>query len=78
MIFAAATTLSTFSPSSKDSFLPLLPSLDEAQAVAKEIAAAVANVAIAEGLAQIEEGTDIEQSIRNRFWEARYLPFRKK
>lgn len=78
MIWAAVQTLSEFSPSKKDSFLPLLPSLDNAQLVAKQIAIAVASTAIKEGLAQANQETDLEKLIENQFWEPRYLPFRKK
>ena len=78
MIWQAALALSTFSPSKKDSFLPLLPSLDDAQAVAKGIASAVAQSAIATGLAQCNEDAHLETVIHDMFWEPRYLPFRKK
>jgi len=77
MIWTAAHTLSQFAPSKKDSFQPLLPSLDNAQTVAKAIAAAVAKVAIDEGLAQIHSEDDLHQIIEGMFWEPRYLPFRK-
>lgn len=77
MILAAAETLSQFAPSKKDSFLPLLPSLDNAQTVAKEIAIAVAKCAIDSGYAQTNQDADLEQLIEDRFWEPRYLPFKK-
>lgn len=78
MILASAETLRRFSPSKKDSFLPLLPSLDDAQAVAKEIAMAVAQCAIEEGHAQKNQDKDLSLLINELFWEPRYLPFRKK
>jgi malate dehydrogenase (oxaloacetate-decarboxylating) len=77
MILAAGKTLSHFAPSKKDSFLPLLPSLDNAQTVAKEIAIAVAQCAIDSGYAQCNQDSDLVQLIEDRFWEPRYLPFRK-
>lgn len=77
MIWAAAKTLSEHAPSKKDSFLPLLPSLDDAQAVAKQIAVAVAQTAIDEKLAQKNLDADLERLIQDIFWEPRYLPFRK-
>ncbi len=77
MILTAAHTLCHFAPSKKDSFLPLLPSLDNAQAVAKHIAISVAQCAIASGNAQkIPE--DLAAHIEELFWEPRYLPFKKK
>ncbi|MDP3268669.1 MAG: NAD-dependent malic enzyme [Legionella sp.] len=77
MILAASETLCKFAPSKKDSFLPLLPSLDDAQTVAKEIAVAVARCAIESGYAQINQDKDMEQLMNEIFWEPRYLPFRK-
>lgn len=77
MILAAADALSKFSPSKKDSFLPLLPSLNDAQSVAKAIALEVAKTAIDEGLAQKNQEADLEKVIQDLFWEPRYLPFRK-
>ena len=78
MIWAASQALSEFSPSKKDSFLPLLPSLEEAQNVAKEIARAVAKSAISEGLARHKNQKEVDKHIEARFWEPRYLPFKKK
>ncbi|GGI80552.1 NAD-dependent malic enzyme [Legionella impletisoli] len=77
MIWAAAQALNELSPSKKDSFLPLLPSLDKAQVVAKHIAVAVARTAIESGLAQINQDKDIEALIHEMFWEPRYLPFKR-
>ncbi|MCH9689832.1 MAG: NAD-dependent malic enzyme [Gammaproteobacteria bacterium] len=78
MIRAASHALSTFSPSQKDSFLPLLPSLEQAQSVAKEIAREVATVAIEEGLATKNKTPEkVDQEIEARFWQPRYLPYRK-
>ncbi|MDF1678601.1 MAG: NAD-dependent malic enzyme [Legionellaceae bacterium] len=78
MIWAASQALSEFSPSKKDSFLPLLPSLEEAQTVAKEIARAVAHAAISEGLATHKNKAEVDKHIEARFWEPRYLPYRRK
>lgn len=77
MIWAAALALSEFSPSKQDNFLPLLPSLNDAQAAAKHIAIAVARVAIETGLAQSNQDTNIEKLIHDMFWEPHYLPFKK-
>ncbi|STX51637.1 malate dehydrogenase [Legionella busanensis] len=78
MIWAAAEALSEFAPSRKDSFLPLLPSLDDAQTVAKYIAIAVAKTALEENLAEQNQEADLERIINDLFWEPRYLPFRKR
>ncbi|MFA5960146.1 MAG: NAD-dependent malic enzyme [Tatlockia sp.] len=78
MIWAAAQALSEFAPSRRDSYLPLLPSLDDAQSVAKHIAIKVAEVAIEEGLAQKNQDKPLPALIDALFWEPRYLPFKKK
>ncbi len=77
MILAASSTLCMFAPSKKDTFLPLLPSLDDAQTVAKAIAVAVAQCAIDSGIAQKNQDKDLKKLINELFWEPRYLPFRK-
>ena len=77
MIWAASLALSELSPSKKDSFLPLLPLIDEAKAVAKHIAVAVARVAIETGLAQCNHEQDLEKLIETIFWEPHYLPFKR-
>lgn len=77
MILEAAHTLCSFAPSKKDSFLPLLPSLDNAQTVAKEIAVKVAQCAIRSGFAQKNQEADLKQLVDDLFWEPRYLPFKK-
>lgn len=76
MIWAASQALSELSPSKKDSFQPLLPLINDAQAVAKHIAVAVARCAIETGLAQRNQDCDIEQLIQAIFWEPDYLPFK--
>ncbi len=76
MIWSAAQCLADYAPSKIDSFLPLLPSLDDAKEVAKNIAFAVANKAIDSGYAQ-ENPQDLKTKINNMYWEPRYLPFRK-
>jgi malate dehydrogenase (oxaloacetate-decarboxylating) len=77
MIWAAAEALSNYTPSKNESYSPLLPSLDDAQGVAKHIAVAVAESAINEGLAEQNQDADLEKLIEDKFWEPRYLSFRK-
>ena len=77
MILASAVTLGKFAPSKKDSFLPLLPSLDDAQTVAKAIAVAVAKCAINSGYAQKNQDKDVEKLIEDMYWVPRYLPFKR-
>lgn len=77
MIWAAAKALSSYAPSKKDSFLPLLPSLNNAQSIAKGIAFAVAKAAIEEGLATCNTDKNLTELLDNYFWEPKYLPFRR-
>ena len=85
MILAAAETLSQHAPTQLAGesnhapiTLPLLPSLNEAQSIAKEIAMAVAKTAIKEGLAQVNQTVDLALLIDTLFWEPKYLPFHRK
>ena len=77
MIWAASQALSQLSPSKKDPILPLLPSLGEAQSIAKHVAMAVAKAAIDTDLAEKNQKSDLEQVINELFWEAKYLPFKR-
>lgn len=77
MIWAAAKTLSESAPCRKDSALPLLPSLDDAQTVAKQIAVAVAQMAIDEKVATENIHKTLEPLIEDIFWEPRYLPYHR-
>lgn len=76
MIRAAAQALSDYSPSKKDRYLPLLPSLEKAQLVAKHIAIAVAKAAIDSKLAQCNQVMPLDKVVENLFWEPHYLPFK--
>lgn len=78
MIWAAAHALSMLSPISADGYAPLLPSLDEAQTIAQNIAFAVAKEAIKEGLAgEVCDDVVLEERIKQHFWQPKYLPFRR-
>lgn len=75
MIYAAALAISELSPSRQDPKAPLLPALNEAQTVAKNVALAVAKAAIEENLAHKNQAVDLEILIDSLFWEPCYLPF---
>jgi malate dehydrogenase (oxaloacetate-decarboxylating) len=77
MIWKASEALSVHAPIRKDNFAPLLPSLDKAKIVAKQIAVAVAQCAIDEGLARKNTDIDLNDHIETIFWEPTYLPFRR-
>lgn len=76
MLWAAAETLSELSPIREDHFLPLLPSLCEAEQVAKKIAIAVAQAAINSKAAR-KHPKNVAQLIEELYWKPEYLPFKK-
>ena len=78
MIWAATEALSQCSTADTNGQLPLLPSLNNAQDIAKKIAVAVAQTAIDEGLADHPPKINLKAYIEQIFWEPCYLPFRKK
>lgn len=78
MIWAATQALSSHSPTKQNSFAPLLPSLGKAQTIAKHIAIAVAEAAVKEGVAQINQEENLTEIVEGLFWEPHYLPFQKK
>lgn len=77
MIWKASEALSKHAPIRKNHFSPLLPSLDDAKNVAKNIAIAVAQCAIEEGLARKNSEVNLEELVEEVFWEPAYLPFRR-
>lgn len=78
LLWAAAQAISDLSPSQEDSFLPILPSIEQSEMVAKHVAIAVAKKAIELGLATRHQDRDIEQLIHSNYWTPTYLPFRMK
>lgn len=78
MLLAASEALCQLSPSKMNNELPLLPSVNEAQHIAKHIAHAVAEVAIQENMAEFKPKIPLDQHIESLFWEPAYLPFRRK
>lgn len=76
MLWAVAHAISDFSPSREDDFLPILPSVDQSEAVAKHVAVTVAQKAVALGLAQANQHTNLIELIDELYWKPQYLPFR--
>jgi len=77
MLWAAACALSDFAPSKEDNFLPILPSMDQTEAVSKRVAVAVAAKAIETGLAQCNQKKDLVELIEQLYWKPNYLPFKR-
>ncbi|PJD93908.1 MAG: NAD-dependent malic enzyme [Legionella sp.] len=76
MLWAAAQALSELAPIISDPFLPLLPSLSDAERVSKHVALAVAKAAIDSGLAR-KKPNDLEKLIEAQYWKPGYLPFKR-
>lgn len=77
MLFAASQALSECAPCNTNPTHPLLPTMSDAQSVAKHIALAVAQCAIDENLAEPIKTMPLEEHIQNLFWAPHYLPFKK-
>ena len=75
MISAVSNALSDSSPVLGDSGAPLLPPLDDIHAVSKRMAIAVAEQAIADGVAGIPRETDLLARVDAIFWQPEYLPY---
>ena len=73
MLWAACKTLANY-PVKDDG---LLPTLNEAYAVSRQVAFAVARQAILDGFSSIEGEDDIWRLIENTIWEPKYYPYRK-
>jgi malate dehydrogenase (oxaloacetate-decarboxylating) len=78
VLWAACNALSHYAPISQNPTAPLLPSLDEARAVAKCIAIAVAKQVIAEGNATYIPDETIETYIEKMMWIPQYVPYQRK
>ncbi len=78
ILWAACDALSRCSPVLDSLDAPLLPAMTEAKTVAKQIAVAVAKQVFAEGLATVEQPTDLEEFIEAKMWEPQYLPLKRK
>ncbi len=74
MIKAAARTLAELSPTKTDRTASLLPDLKTIRSVSKQIARAVSNQAIQDGLAGISP-REIEDALTADVWEPVYLPY---
>ncbi len=76
MFVAAARALSARSPMRNDPTAPLYPALEHVRSVSKQVALAVARVAMEEGLAEVHTLEEIEQQINATIWHPRYRTYR--
>lgn len=77
MLWAVACAISEFSPSQDDDFLPILPAIDQSEAVAKHVAIVVAQKAIDLGLAQINQDKNLVELINELYWKPGYLDYKR-
>ncbi len=77
MFMAASETLADCSPLALGEGDDLLPELDDIRQLSKKIAAAVANQAITDGVADQSSAADIQRSIDANFWYPQYRNYRR-
>ena len=77
MIMAAARALAGISPSATDKRAPLLPPIGESRKVALVVSEAVAQQAMAEGVATITDADSLPDRIRSYMWNAVYIPYER-
>ena len=80
MVVAASEALAAKSPALQDPDKPLLPDVEEVRELSVNVAKAVIQSAVGEGLAQ-EEGIpnqekELEEWIRVQMWEPKYRPLK--
>ena len=76
MLNAACQALAEKAPTLKDPLGALLPAVHDAPNIAKDIAMAVANQAVADGVATICKESDIIERMKTLHWEPHYIPFK--
>jgi malate dehydrogenase (oxaloacetate-decarboxylating) len=77
MLLAACERTVLCSPILHDPNEALLPCLDQAATLSREIAIAVGNEAIKEGVAQTDHSLSVETLIDQITWQPHYLPYHK-
>lgn len=77
MLWAACEALNHCAPVHQDPDAPLLPAIENARKSAREIAIAVAEQALKEGVAGIDASENIPARVDELTWEPQYLPFMK-
>lgn len=80
MVVAASKALAAKAPALQDPKQPLLPDVEDVRELSVEVAKAVIQTAVEEGLAQeksIPGEEDLEEWIRVQMWQAEYRSFKK-
>ena len=77
MIMAATKALASLSPARADKNAPLLPPLSDARKTSAEVAEAVFQQAIADGMAEPADEDAIRADLRAYMWEPVYQPYER-
>jgi len=77
MIMAAARALAHLSPAREDKNAPLLPPIADSRKLSLVIAEAVANQAMANGVAELADAATLKEKLRAYVWEPVYLPYER-
>ena len=76
MLWAACSTLASFSPAKNDPTQPLLPDFSNIMEISKAIALAVATQARKEGVSGLDPKADLETEINRQIWRPKYMPYK--
>lgn len=77
MLWAAVQSLIQHAPVLRDPTAPILPSLAKAESVAIDMAIAVGEMAVKEGLATLPRGITVAEQIAQQVWQPNYLRYRR-
>ncbi len=77
MFIAAARALSALAPIRRDPRLALYPALEDVRLVSRNVALAVAQAAMAEGLAPALASDELARQIEAAMWQPVYRPYRR-
>ncbi len=77
MLMASSRALAECSPLANDGEGALLPPLEEIQEVSKQIAFAVAQAAMRDGVAKLMKNVDLKDKIEGMFWQPEYRRYKR-
>ncbi len=77
MFLAAARAVANLSPARRDPRANLLPPLADLRHISLQVATAVAEQAVSEGLAEPGNEENVAAAIREKMWEPDYAPYRR-
>jgi malate dehydrogenase (oxaloacetate-decarboxylating) len=77
MFLAAARAIANLSPARRDPRANLLPPLADLRHISLQVATAVAEQAVSEGLAEPGNEENVAAAIREKMWEPVYAPYRR-